>query len=77
MVLGNITVIVVCNSQVKQNIYQKRHTQQGSVHAKGINACNYLNMSIDSEDPQRFDQQVQEDDQYQVSNKLLLQAFAV
>lgn len=76
MILRNISIVIIGYSQVKKNIEQEGEAQYRTIHSKRV-TCNILDSSVDPEYPDRFDQQVQQDDQNQVCDKLSLQTFIV
>ena len=77
MVLGYISIVIICDSQIKQNIQEEWEIQKNSIHPENFFTSNILNRHIDSKYPQRLDQQIKKYDQNQIGYKLSPQVFIV
>jgi len=61
IVLGNVTVVVVGNSNIQQNIQQHRKIEQCKIKAVTLVSNSILNGSVNPKNPERLDQQVQKE----------------
>jgi len=60
-VLRYVAVVVVGDAQIEQNIENEREIEQRKIKSVLLSAHNVLHSAVDSENPERLDQQVQED----------------
>ena len=59
IVLGNITVVIVRDSDIEQNIQQQRKIEQCEIHSVSMVTHKVLYITVDTKNPERFNKQVQ------------------
>lgn len=73
VVLCNVTVVVVCNSYIEQNVQKHREVKQRKVKSVTLVANQVLNSTVNSKNPKWLYQQIEEKQQYQIRNKFAFQ----
>jgi hypothetical protein len=59
IVLGNVSVVIVRDSDIKQNIQQQRKIEQCEIHSVSMVAHKVLHITVDTKNPERFNKKVQ------------------
>jgi len=72
--LGDITVIEICYAHIQQDIKHIGIIENRKIKPVINQADGVLDRQVNPEDPERFDQQVKQDKQSQVDEKLFLHA---
>jgi len=72
VVLRDVPVIEVGNPEIKQDIEKKREVENYKIEAILLDANCILNGPVDTENPERLDEKVQEKKQSQVCQKFTL-----
>jgi len=60
IVLGNISVIEISNSQIEQDVEEGREIEKGKIKSVGCISNCVLHRSVHTKNPERLDQQIQE-----------------
>ena len=75
--MRNISVVKIRDTQVEQNIEEKRKIEQGIVGAIFNCTGGILHGAVDSQQPERFDQQVEKQQESQIGDKFFLHSGKV
>jgi hypothetical protein len=69
----NCPVIVIIDTQIQKNIQDKSKIEQGEVKAVHFLSDPVLHSHLNTEEPEWFDKQIQDDEQGQIGDKSLFQ----
>ena len=72
VVAGNVTVVEVGNPQIEKDEKEIGKVENGKIKTIFLRAGNILYLSVNPQNPERFYQQVQEQQKHQVLQKFLL-----
>jgi hypothetical protein len=72
IVLRNIFVVEICNPEIQEDIEQERKIEQGNVISIYFSSDCDLHVPVNTQYPERLDQQVQGKDQEEISYKFAL-----
>ncbi len=73
VVPGNVSVVVVCDTEVEKNIKKQGKIKKSKIKTVFGRTHRILNLHINSENPKRFNQQVKGNQKQQVYDKLFSQ----
>lgn len=59
IVLRNVFIIEIGDTNIKQNIKQQRKVEQGEIHSVTFVAHKVLHVSVDTKKPKWFNQQIE------------------
>ena len=77
VVLRNITVVIIGNSEIKQNIKQKREIKYCEIKAIFTRSSDILYGSVDAKYPERLNQQIKKKKKPKIGNKFTLHILCV
>lgn len=69
----NIPVVVIGNTQIEENIQDHGKVEQRKIKTIVLVAYKVLYRAVNSKNPKGFNQQIEENQQYQVCNKFSFQ----
>lgn len=59
IMLGDVAVVIICNSNIEKNIQQDGKTKQREIRAKAFVAHNILDRPINAKKPEWLNQEIQ------------------
>jgi hypothetical protein len=75
MISGNISAVIIYDSQVEDHVQQERKTEEGKIKTVLLRTNQILHCPVDSQNPKRFYQQVEKQEQGQVGDKFSFQKY--
>ncbi len=77
LVLGNIAVVEIGYTKIEQDVENENKVEDGEVKAILLGAHRILNTPVNSKNPERLHQEVEEKKQHKVGEEFLLHVRSV
>ena len=75
VVLRDVPVVEIGDAEIEQDVEQEGEVKEGKIKSVFGGSYSILNYAVNPENPERFDQDIQKEQEGQVGDKFLLHAL--